>query len=287
MRRVLVTGATGLVGRAALPALAAAGFEVVGLARRLPPTTPFRHVTADLRDAAELPALLREIAPTHILHCAWEVTHGRFWTAPENLDHVAATMALARAAGPVRFVGIGSSAEYDWTGRDQPRREDAACAPATLYGVAKDATRRVLAAHFGSGFAWARLFHIFGPGEQPGRLVPSIAAGMRSGAGFVVRQGLMRADYLATVDLGAALAALVASDVEGAVNIGSGEAVALGDLARAVASAAGGPGVLRVEDGTPGAMLPDLGRLRREVGVAAPPPLADRLRSLFVPPSVP
>jgi nucleoside-diphosphate-sugar epimerase len=277
VRRVLVTGATGLVGRAALPALAALGFEVVGLARRPPAASPFRHVQADLFDTPRLPALLAGIAPTHILHCAWEVTHGQFWTAPENLDHVGATLALARAAGPVRFVGLGSSAEYDWTGGPHPRAEDAPCAPATLYGLAKDATRRLLAAHRPAGFAWARLFHIFGPGEQPGRLVPAIAAALRAGSGYTVRHGLMRADYLATPDLGTALAALVASAVEGPVNIGSGEATALGDLAQLIAARVGGAALLRVEPGAPAAMIPDLTRLRREVGVPTPPPLAQRL----------
>jgi nucleoside-diphosphate-sugar epimerase len=254
---VLVTGATGLVGSQALPALAALGFEVVGLARRPPAASPFRHVQADLFDHS-----------------------GLFWTAPENLDHVAATLVLARAAEGVRFVGLGSSAEYDWTTGAHPRREDEPTAPATLYGTAKDAARRLLAAHLDARFAWARLFHIFGPGEPPARLVPAIAAALRAGAGYTVRHGLLRVDYMATADVGTALAALVASDVAGPVNIGSGEAVTLGDLARQIATLVGGSG-LAVEDGAPAAMLPDLTRLREAVGVPPPPPLAERL-SLFL-----
>ena len=125
--RVLVTGASGFIGSRTLAPLRQAGFAVHSFGRTAP-REPTTHHPGDLFDRAQVRAVLGSVAPTHILHCAWEVTHGTFWHDPRNLDWVAATLDLARAAtdqGVTRFVGIGTCAEYDWSdGGLAPRRED-------------------------------------------------------------------------------------------------------------------------------------------------------------------
>src|SRR5262245_22263964 len=145
MPRVLVTGASGFIGSRTLAPLRRAGFEVHSLGRKAPAggrqelAAPTVHHAGDLFDGAEVRALLARIAPTHILHCAWEVTHGTFWHDPRNLDWVAATLDLARAAadlGVQRFIGVGTCAEYDWSdGGPAPRKEQDALAPRELYGI--------------------------------------------------------------------------------------------------------------------------------------------------------
>ena len=101
--RVLVTGATGLIGWPTMPHFAALGVQAVGLARR----GTAGVIACDLFDTARLRAVLQEVRPTHVLHLAWNVTPGRFVHGPENLDWVGATLGLARAAaefGVTRFV---------------------------------------------------------------------------------------------------------------------------------------------------------------------------------------
>ena len=180
-------------------------------------------------------ATLRAVQPSHVLHLAWYVEHGRFWAAPENLDWVGATLSLARAAaeaGATRFVGTGTCIEYDWSDQEsagQPglRRESDPLAPTFLYGEAKAACYRLLSAAapgLGLSFAWGRLFHLFGPGENPARLVASLIAAMRAGKAAEIGSGRQLRDFMATQDAGAALAALCASGVTGAVNVASGEA---------------------------------------------------------------
>ena len=66
-------------------------------------------------EAHEGVALLREVRPTLLIHAAWFVEHGRFWTAPENQDWLEASDRLARAfveGGGRRILGVGSCAEY-------------------------------------------------------------------------------------------------------------------------------------------------------------------------------
>ncbi len=286
--RVLVTGATGLIGWPTMSALSGLGIPAIGMAR---------HGTAgvlacDLFDARRLASLLAEVRPTHLLHLAWDVTPGRFVRAPANLDYVAGTMGLARAAaaaGVTRFVGVGTCAEYDWSdGGAAPRREGDAVAPDAMYGIAKDATRRILAQFFaqeGIGFAWARPFHLFGAGESPLRLVGGLVDALRTGRVFTCRHGQLERDFISTVDAGAALARLVASDVGGPVNIASGEAITLGALCGFAAGRLGRRDLLDLREepaaGQPAAMLADVGRLRNEVGFVPETSVRARLAALL------
>ena len=277
--RVLVTGATGFVGRHALPALAGGDAEVHAVARSTGPAAA--GVTwheADILDRAATRALVDRVRPTHLLHTAWFVEHGAFWSSPANVDWVAATLDLARhaaEAGCGRFVGVGTCVEYDWSdGGLGLRAESDPLAPAHLYGVAKNAARAVLEAlakQAGIGFAWGRLFHLFGPGENTRRLVASLFEALREGRPAELASGRPVRDFLCTVEAGRALAALCLSQVSGPINIASGEGIAIADLARAVAAIAGRSDLLLLgarpdPAGEAPRMVADIARLRHEVG---------------------
>lgn len=241
--RVLVTGATGFVGRHVLPALAARGFEVHGVGGKSH-TEPGIH-GADLLNPEARRALIAMVRPTHLLHLAWEAEPGRYWTSPANLDWVAASLDLARLfaeAGGRRFVGVGTCAEYAW-GSSRFDEATTLCRPATLYGAAKDGARRVLSAYAdtaGFSLAWGRLFYLYGPGERPGRLVSDAVHALMGSAVFPTSPGHQRRDFLHVADAATALAALVASDVTGPVNVGSGEAVPVRAILDGLAARIGG-----------------------------------------------
>jgi nucleoside-diphosphate-sugar epimerase len=275
---VLVTGGSGFIGHRTLEPLAQFGFDVHIAARR-PWISGFGQFhSVNLLDADKSEELISNVRPTHILHCAWDVTHGRFWDALENLDWVAATLRLARAFATYdgrRFVGVGTCAEYDWSDDGvRPRREDDLLRPTSFYGQAKASTATVLQAFFSVkeiSFAWGRLFHLFGPGEAPGRLVASVARALiageraRCGAGHVVR------DYMPVEQAGAALAMLVESNVEGPVNVATGNAISIETIAHLLGEISGRPdlvdiGALPAVIGTPSVMMADVTRLRQEVG---------------------
>lgn len=234
--RVLVTGAGGYVGRQTLEPLARMGFEVVAVARR-PLDLAHNWRSADLLRPGDAAALIEAVRPSHLLHLAWTTAHGEFWSDPANSLWQAATLDLLgrfAAVGGRRFVEAGSCAEYDWSGSEPLSETDTPLRPRTLYGKAKAATferGREAAARLGVSFAHGRLFHSYGPFEQRGRLVPSLILALLEGRpARLASPGHVR-DFLDVRDIGRLLALLLASEVEGAVNVASGEGVAVGRVA--------------------------------------------------------
>lgn len=292
--RILLTGATGFIGRHIPALLGVRGYDVHVTARGAAPESA--GITAhavDLLRPDDAQRLIKDIRPDIIIHTAWYVAHGRFWTAPENTDWLEASTALAAygaEAGARRFVGLGTCAEYATeAGEDAfPWTETRPIAPATPYGAAKAALARRLGematarAHF--SFAWARLFHLFGPGENPARLVPSILIALREGREAQCASGRPVRDFISTQNAAAAIVTLAASDVTGPVNIGSGAPISIANIARLIAQIAGRPDLLRLgalpdRPNEPAYMVAHTGRLRREVGFTAPASLASELQN--------
>jgi nucleoside-diphosphate-sugar epimerase len=244
---------------------------------------------ADLLEPAAAQALVEAVAPTHLLHLAWYAEPGKYWRSPENLRWVEASLALLRAfaqsgTAPRRVVIAGTSAEYAWSQRTHCVEGETPLEPATLYGASKRALHLVaerFATEAGLSLAWGRIFFLYGPGESPSRLAGSVARALVRGEPAETSHGDQVRDFLHTADLGDAFAALIASDVEGPVNMASGEPVRVRDLVVALARAADRPDLLRLgarpaRPDEPAELTADARRLRDEVGWTPAGSLADR-----------
>jgi nucleoside-diphosphate-sugar epimerase len=119
--------------------------------------------------------------------------------------------------------------------------------------------------------AWGRIFFLYGPREDPRRLVASVARALVASERASTSAGTQRRDFLHVDDVARAFAALLDSDVGGAVNIASGEAVTVRSIAEQLARASGRPDLLKVgaladRPDDPPIIAADVGRLRGEVG---------------------
>lgn len=236
MKRVLVTGATGCIGRHALPELVAHGWEVHAVSSRgVAENADIVWHEADLLDPQQVRRVTERARPSHLLHLAWYIAPGRWASAPENFAWVQASLELLRAfqrEGGTRVVTAGSCLEYDWNyGYCSETRTP--CAPQTAYGVCKHALQMLTSA-FTAGTdltsAWGRVFFLYGPYEHPERLVASVVRSLLSGEPARCSHGNQIRDYLFAQDVADAFVALLDSNLTGPVNIASGQAISLREM---------------------------------------------------------
>ena len=243
--KVLLTGASGFLGRYVLRLLQHSDIDLVALGRTCPQgLAASSFIAADLLATSDFTPLARQAGASHLLHLAWVTEHGQYWTSPLNLRWVDATTRLVQAfceTGGHHVVGVGSCAEYAW-GHGCCREDATPPSPATLYGVAKDAARRLVAAlcaQHGVRCAWARVFFPFGAGEAPARLVPKLLEALQGrSAGFGVNTQAYR-DFLHVQDVAQGLLTLLRCDASGSYNISSGDPVQVGELVRTLAQLLG------------------------------------------------
>lgn len=277
--KILLTGASGFVGSQVWPHLLAAGHEVFALTRRKPAAAPagLTFVEADLLTPGAPAHVAGMVRPEMVVHLAWTVEHGKFWRDPVNLDWVAASLALARAAaqnGARRLVAIGTCFEYDWPAAGDCREDRTPLAGHTLYDISKNSLRAILepwAAQEGLALAWGRLFYLYGAAEHPARLVADLARALAAGRPAKCGRGAARRDFMDVRDAGAAIAALALSNVRGPVNIGTGKDPAIADIAREMGAIAGRPDLIHLgarpdRPDEPPRIVADVTRLRDEVG---------------------
>lgn len=277
MSRVLVTGATGFVGRGALAPLVAAGHEIHAVSTGAAPAWSPPEVHWHREDLLASVEVVGRVAPERLLHFAWDAEPGRFWTSEKNLAWVSAALAMLSAfaaAGGQRAVLAGTCAEYGWERETHCVEGETPLAPTTLYGAAKHALHMLAEAHarqHGYALAWGRIFFVFGPGEDDRRLGGSVAAALAAGRPAETSAGEQVRDFLFAPELAEAFVALLGSSVEGAVNVASGRPVALRELVLALGEAAGRPDLVHLgarptNTAEPDVLTADVGRLRDEVG---------------------
>jgi nucleoside-diphosphate-sugar epimerase len=276
MKRVLLTGATGFIGRQCIDPLLSRGFEVHAITHGDLPreARDMSWHSADMMNPDQVRAICERVRASHLLHMAWSTEAGKFWTSPDNLRWVAASADLVRnfqAAGGERIVAAGSCAEYDWSAGECAEATTSRV-PGTLYGACKDASRRVLESFTKTvaiSHAWGQIFFLFGPYEPPGRLVPAVIRALLRGEPARCTCGIQVRDFMHSSDVGDAFAALLDSVVTGPVNVASGDPMTIRALVERIQSKMGGFvefGALALNPGDPAVLTASVTRLRHEVG---------------------
>lgn len=254
-RSILVTGGTGFVGRQVVRHLLDGGFRVT-LTSRNPATA--RHLdnrvyavreTSDLFSES-LERLITLVAECDtVIHCAWCTDRTDYVSSLLNMDCLAGSVRLARAcaaSGGARFVGVGTCAEYDHSAGTLAA--SAPLRPTSLYAASKAATFLVLSSllpPLGVKFTWCRLFYLFGEGERPDRLIPTVRRHLEQGIPVALTEGCQIRDFLDVGEAGRMIVQAATEGLDGPVNICSEIGTSVRSLVESVADEYGRRDLLR------------------------------------------
>lgn len=256
MKRVLLTGASGFIGRQCVPLLVAKGFEVHAVARKIPTINAMNNTgviwhQADLLTAGEASRINKDVRPDCLLHMAWYAVPGKFWESPENGEWIRASRELFEAfanCGGKRIVAAGTCAEYQrYAGECVERRTPVE--PTTAYGSAKHELQEYLdlwKEQTGVSATWGRIFHLYGPHEDDSRLVAYAITCLLRGKQAICSDGLQVLDFLHVQDVAAAFVALLESRANGAVNVASGRPVEVRSILGEIGKQIGRPELIRL-----------------------------------------
>lgn len=245
---VLVTGGNGFIGRHLVRRLLDDGCAVTLLQRsteRFDDRTELLHLP--LLKPDKIATVLRGRRFDRLFHLA------AYGVRPEDRDvetmlriNVDVTRALVDTAcgwHPRAIVVAGSGSEYRFNGVTGPVSEEHPLEPFKPYGASKAAgtlCASALASAHRVPFAACRIFGVYGPGEAPHRLLPSLLGGLSRGR-VRLSAGLQRRDFLFVDDVVEALlktaTALEARPQQLIHNIATGQPIEVRAFAEAVARA--------------------------------------------------
>ncbi|CAD5912548.1 Putative UDP-glucose 4-epimerase [Planktothrix rubescens] len=280
MKKVVVTGAKGFIGRHTLKNLRDRNFEIHAIVSKNVPDIDLNNChwhLANLLDINQIQQLFEQLKPTHLLHFAWCYSMpGKYWQAEDNFLWVQASLAMLKqfqAQGGQRVVISGTCAEYDWNYGYcseflTPKN------PSSPYGICKNALQEMLQSYAkltNLSSAWGRIFLPYGLYEYADRLVPSVICSLLKGEPARCSHGRQMRDFLYVQDVADAFVALLESDVTGPVNIGSGQPIAIKDIVYKIGEQMGRPDLIQLgaipaaTNDTP-LVIADVKRLSDEVG---------------------
>ena len=245
--RALITGATGFIGRRLARRLAADGFLVTSL-QRSAEGIPGVHETIALPSFTpdSIANALRSRSFECLFHLAsYGVNPGHRDLGEMfriNVDVTRALVELAATWPGASVVISGSGAEYDLTNTTAPISEFQPLESFKSYGASKAAGGLLALASARANnlaLAYLRLFGVFGPGEAPHRLLPSLVGQLRLGKRVPLSTGDQLRDFLYVDDVVSALIVaaqfLRTSPRQVAMNLSSGEPTSVRHFAECVA----------------------------------------------------
>lgn len=237
-KKVLITGGTGLIGTQTIPLLKEQGVEVYALTIGNEHSSEgLTYIKSNLFDKNNIEKIMQDIRPEYLLHYAWLST-GLF-NDNTNFDFLTSSIDLLKSFvknGGTRVVMAGTYAEYGY--HNEILSEDMPAEPINIYSRCKDFVRQISEAYCKNNnvsFGWGRIFSAFGKETDPRRLTSDVINHLKSNQPVTIRSGSLVRDYIYTKDIAAAFVKFLMSDVEGIVNICTGQETTIHDYVMKIA----------------------------------------------------
>ncbi len=236
MKKVILTGGTGMLGLALIQLFIQKKIEVLVIVRpnskrreALPVSDYVKVIECDLSNLSEVKEQLHDTYDA-FFHFAWDGTFGEsrndMQLQNQNVKAALDAVELAKAAGCTTFLGAGSQAEYGRVdgiklGPDTPTK------PETGYGIGKlcaGQMTRILCQQMGMKHIWVRILSTYGPHDGLHTMVMSGIIKMLNQERPQYTKGEQMWDYLYCEDAARAFYLAAEQGIDGSVYcIGSGQ----------------------------------------------------------------
>ena len=246
MKKVIVTGATGMIGSTMIDQMIKDGIEVTAIIRpnskkkkNLPNHMLVKIVECDIKQILSLSASLQGDYDT-FYHFAWEGTYGsdreNVNLQELNIKNTLDAVELAYKTGCKVFVGAGSQAEFGFVNGEIS--DNSPKSPVTGYGIAKYTAgmlSKIKCEQLGMRQSWGRIISTYGPKDNNYTMVMSAIIGMLKGERLSFTKGDQIWDYLYSEDCAQAFYLIGEKGRHGAAyTIGSGKSKRLSEYIRTI-----------------------------------------------------
>lgn len=255
-KKVLLTGATGLIGKETLPFLLEKGFDIYAVHRRNSKISTLsknvNFIEVDLFDKEAIDEILTKIKVQYLLHFAWSSTG--YFNDNLNYDFLIASLELLKSFaknGGKRAVMAGTYAEYGH--KNGILKENMNTEPINIYSECKDFLRQVATSYAKNNnisFAWGRIFSAFGLERDNRRLTAYVINNLKANKEIVIKSGSLIRDYIYSKDTARAFACLLDTNVEGIINICSAEGTSIKDYVIKIATIMNKVNLVRFDEQT-------------------------------------
>jgi nucleoside-diphosphate-sugar epimerase len=244
--RIFVTGGTGFVGTPVVKHLVDAGHDILLLAfepqdaldAKSDVFSRVKVITGDLADVQTWRSEVEAFNPDIAIHMAWEgIPDYKAAMSVKNLV-LSLNLYLALAElGCKRVLTTGSCWEFGHT--QGGLAESMPTLPNNPFTSAKNALRMVgseIAKENGMQFIWVRLYYVYGPGQKPTSLIPTIISSVKNGEVPQLKTPDAKNDFVFVDDVADAIAMIADNCTEPSAvyNIGSGYSTSIRDVVKTV-----------------------------------------------------
>jgi len=247
--RILLTGSNGIIGQQVLDTLIKESNEhEIFLINRSTPLkyskskkNKIKYFELDLLkiDKNRIDDLMKLINPEIFFHLAWNTSHNEYLTTKDNILWESVTINLINSFyifGGRKFIGIGTSLEYDWTDLSNNKLNEFTSnlsGSKWQYGQSKLKIFRHLESLKNIEYLWCRVFFVFGPNQEKSRLLPKILNSFYDRNSPISLNLNLRRDYISTFEIAKQMIMLMKINYSGPVNICSGSSIELNFLVEA------------------------------------------------------
>jgi nucleoside-diphosphate-sugar epimerase len=227
---IFITGGTGFLGRYTVRELRKRGYRLLVMSRGEHREPGVEYITGDLSNIASLRPTLEHFKPEVAIHLAWEgIPDFSAARCVKNLHDGLNLFLLLSEMGCKKIIAIGSCFEYGNVLGEV--KEDHYIEPYNPFSAAKHSLHimgQQITKEHGVNFVWLRPFYIYGPGQRPASLIPSLIASAKSHTPLALKTPQAQNDFVYVGDVAEAIADAIENIGQDATyNIASGKLTSL------------------------------------------------------------